>query len=55
MKDSRYTLLTACLGVVIGVLATMIVLRKPQKEQVVKFDGAYSDWRKLNLILQQVQ
>ena len=55
MKDSRYTLLTACLGVVIGVLATMIVLRKPQQEQVVKFDGDYSDWRKLNLILQQVE
>lgn len=55
MNNSRYTLLTACLGVLIGALATMIVVRRPQQEKVVKFDGDYSDWRKLNLILQQVE
>lgn len=55
MNESRYTLLTACLGVVIGSLATLIAVRKPQQEQVVKYDGDYSDWRKLNLILQQVE
>lgn len=48
-------MLTAGLGVVIGVLATMVAMRRPQQEQVVKYDGDYSDWRKLNLILQQIE
>lgn len=56
MNNSRYALLTACLGVVIGVLGTLIAVRRQQQEeQVVKYDGDYSDWRKLNLILQQVE
>jgi carboxyl-terminal processing protease len=56
MKNAHYNALTAVLGVVIGTLATLIAVKKPlQQEQVVKFDGDYSDWRKLNLILQQVQ
>lgn len=55
MKNSHYNLITASLGVVIGALAVMIFMRIPQRERVVKFDGNYSDWRKLNLILQQIQ
>lgn len=55
MKNSHYNVVTAVLGVVIGSLATLIAVRKPQQEQIVKFDGDYSDWRKLNLILQQVE
>ena len=55
MKNAHYNALTAVLGVVIGSLATLIVVRRPQQEQIVKFDGDYSDWRKLNLILQQVE
>ena len=55
MKNSHYNLITAGLGVVIGVLVTLIATKRPQQEQVVKYDGDYSDWRKLNLILQQVE
>lgn len=51
---SRYNLITALLGVVIGVLATMIALKPSVSETVVKYDGDYNNWRKLNLILQQV-
>ena len=55
MKNAHYNALTAVLGVVIGALATLIAVTRPQQEQIVKFDGDYSDWRKLNLILQQVE
>lgn len=48
-------MVTAVLGVVIGALATMIAMRRPQQEQIVKYDGDYTDWRKLNLILQQIE
>lgn len=48
-------MVTAVLGVVIGALATLIAMRRPQQEQIVKYDGDYTDWRKLNLILQQIE
>lgn len=47
-------MLSAVLGIVIGVFATLIITMKPV-EKVVKYDGDYEQWRKLNLILQQVE
>lgn len=44
--------MVALLGIILGVLATMVTLKMlPDK----KFDGDYDRWRKLNLILQEVQ
>ncbi len=43
---------TALLGVILGVLLTLVVIKMlPDR----KFDGDYNRWRKLNLILQEVQ
>lgn len=49
----RYNnILTALLGVILGVLLTLVITKAlPDK----KFDGDYNRWRKLNLILQEVQ
>ena len=55
MKNSHYNILNTVLGVAIGVLAALIAIRRPQQEQVIKYDGDYTDWRKLNLILQQIE
>ena len=55
MKNSHYNIVTALLGVVIGVLVTLVVLNKPQEKDLVKFDGDYNQWRKLNLVLQQIE
>lgn len=44
--------ITALLGVILGVLLTLVVMKLlPDR----KFDGDYNRWRKLNLILQEVQ
>lgn len=44
--------ITALLGVILGVLLTLVVMKMlPDR----KFDGDYNRWRKLNLILQEVQ
>ena len=52
MKKIDNNILTALLGVILGVLITMVALKMlPEK----KFDGDYERWRKLNLILQEVQ
>lgn len=45
--------MSAVLGAVIGVLATLIVFTFVNRQK--SFDGDYNRWRKLNLILQQVQ
>ena len=45
--------MSAVLGAVIGVLATLIVFTFVNRQKT--FDGDYIRWRKLNLILQQVQ
>lgn len=55
MKNSHYNILTAVLGVLIGSMATMVMFWRPQHEPVVKFNGDYEQWRKLNLILQQIE
>ena len=54
MKNSHYNILTSLLGVVIGILATLVV-GGPRRERVVKYDGDYAQWRKLNLVLQQIE
>lgn len=44
--------ITALLGLILGVLLTLVVMKMlPDR----KFDGDYNRWRKLNLILQEVQ
>ena len=52
MKKIDNNIIIALLGVILGVLATNVLLKiLPEK----KFDGDYDRWRKLNLILQEVQ
>ena len=53
MKDRTYTALIALFGVVLGVLATLLVIRFTGDRK--KFDGDYDRWRKLNLILYEVE
>ena len=45
--------MSAALGAIIGILATLIVFTFVNRQKT--FDGDYNRWRKLNLILQQVQ
>ena len=45
-------LIAALLGVVIGACAMMVFLRMTDDR---KFNGDYSHWNKLNLILQQIE
>ena len=49
----RENLVIAVFGIVIGVLVTMVVNRVSGTSR--QFDGDYDRWRKLNLILEQVQ
>ena len=52
MNIKNNNILIALLGVILGVLITLTVSKiLPDK----KFDGDYNRWRKLNLILQEVQ
>ena len=51
MKN-RFNIITALLGVVLGVVLTMTFSKVMLTR---KFDGDYNRWRKLNLILQEVQ
>lgn len=52
MRKPENNVLIALLGVILGVLLTMVAHKMlPEK----KFDGDYDRWRKLNLILQEVQ
>ena len=48
----RYNVIIALLGVVLGVVLTLSFSRVWEKR---KFDGDYNRWRKLHLILQEVQ
>ena len=52
MKSNKFNIIIALLGVVIGVLITLIGQKAIGTK---KFDGDYNRWRKLNLILQEVQ
>ena len=51
MKN-RFNIITALLGIVLGVVLTLSFSKAWEKK---KFDGDYNRWRKLNLILQEVQ
>ena len=53
MKRIDINLFTALLGVVLGVLVTMVAQKVLDNDR--KFDGDYNRWRKLNLILQEVE
>lgn len=56
MRKPYYTLVTSVLGVVIGVMAATLAFQRFRPvAQTVKYDGDYSQWRKLNLILEQIQ
>jgi len=52
MGKNRNSVVIALLGVAVGVLATLLSGKIYEKK---KFDGDYNRWRKLNLILQEVQ
>ena len=51
-KILNSNVLVVLLGVVLGVLLTGVVMKMLPTR---KFDGDYERWRKLNLILQEVQ
>ena len=52
MKKIDNNVIAALLGIILGVLLTLVSMKAfPDK----KFDGDYNRWRKLNLILQEVQ
>ena len=53
MKKFENDVYTALLGVILGVLVTLLAVNIVNKSK--KFDGDYNRWRKLNLILQEVQ
>ena len=53
MNRNLNAILVALLGVVIGVLLSVTVTRFYSSNR--KFDGDYNRWRKLNLILEQVE
>ena len=52
MNRFNNTIFAALLGILLGVLLTLTVTRKFSDR---KFDGDYNRWRKLNLILQEVE
>ncbi len=53
MKRFNDNIFIALLGVVLGVLVTMVSYKALEPKR--KFDGDYNRWRKLNLILQEVE
>lgn len=50
--NKRINIITALLGIVLGVVLTLTFSKAWDRK---KFDGDYDRWRKLNLILQEVQ
>ena len=52
MKNINNTVIVALLGVILGVLLALVSGKVYEKRE---FDGDYNRWRKLNLILQEVQ
>ena len=52
MKKTDNIVIVALLGIVLGVLLTLVSGKVFEKKE---FDGDYNRWRKLNLILQEVQ
>ena len=52
MNKFNYNIIVALLGILLGVLLSMTVTKKFSDR---RFDGDYNRWRKLNLILQEVE
>lgn len=52
MRKSGNTIIVALLGILLGVLLTLVSGKVLERR---KFDGDYNRWRKLNLILQEVE
>ncbi len=52
MKRFDNNIIVALLGVILGVLITMVTYKALEPRR--RFDGDYNRWRKLNLILQEV-
>lgn len=52
MRDKYSSIWVALLGVIVGVLACSLVVRLNENRRILKTE--YSDWRKLNLVLQQL-
>lgn len=52
MRKSENTIVVALLGLILGVLLTLVSGKVLERR---KFDGDYNRWRKLNLILQEVE
>ena len=53
MNNNKSNIIIALLGVAIGVFLTLVGYKVVDRNK--KFDGDYNRWRKLNLILQEVQ
>lgn len=53
MNNNRLNIIIALLGITVGVLITLIGFKVFDGKR--RFDGDYNRWRKLNLILQEVQ
>ena len=53
MKKFDLNIIIALLGIILGVLLTLVTSRILGLNK--EFDGDYNRWRKLNLILQEVQ
>ncbi len=53
MKRNTYAFVSALLGILIGVLSCLTVMKVASPSRA--FDGDYDRWRKLNLILEQIQ
>ncbi|MDO5442687.1 MAG: S41 family peptidase [Bacteroidia bacterium] len=51
-ENTKYSILTAALGVAIGVLSVITIEKATEKNR--RLHSEYEDWRKLNLILQKV-
>lgn len=52
MNKFNYNIIVALLGILLGVLLSMTISKKFSDK---RFDGDYNRWRKLNLILQEVE
>lgn len=53
MKNRDYTFIIALLGILLGVLVSSLAFKFHNRN--MKFDGDYDRWRKLNLILQEIE
>lgn len=55
MNDKLQKTLHMLFWFLLGMLVSMFMAKRMMQPRVVKYEGDYNQWRKLNLILQQVQ